>query len=945
MSQHPSSNCNTNRLEKGGLINRDKPLQFRFDKKMYTGFEGDTLASALLANNVQVIGRSFKYHRARGVWGHWFEEPNAIFNVRLGQNSLPNCMATTTTLANGMHARAVNAWPNAIHDVKGGLDWFHRWLSAGFYYKTFMWPKWHYFEPAIRRMAGLGAVEMSRIDDHIADQLHTQCDLLIIGAGAAGLAAARTASEAGRNVILVDDHAVAGGGVFRRGQTIEGATPEQWVAEQLQSIKNAGGQVLANTTAIGVYDHSLVALSQNRGFAAAPRLWRVRANKTILATGAIEQPLTFVNNDLPGIVSVDAACEYLGRYGVLVGKRVTLASNNNFAERSAVFLRSAGARVNQIDLSKGPISAMGRKSIRSVSQGDTKTDTDVLLVSGGWAPLLHLWCHAGGKLRWSDEHGAFLPGDTQERMAVIGAANGTFNLEQALIEARDVINVNLAPGQSASQTNGYKISRQPLHASVKGRQWIDFQHDVTASDISLAARENYVSVEHLKRYTTLGMAVDQGKTSNIAGLSAMAANQGKSIEQVGTTTFRPPFVPVLMELYHGSRHGQLCQPLKRLALEMQHRESGAALGEYGGWLRPAWYGERHATDEITSEVVAARNTVALMDASPLGKIEVMGPDAASFMDFMFYNTMSTLQSGQIRYGLMLTESGVIYDDAVVVRMSEHQFLISCSSSHVDGVTMALESWRQDGNDANRIFIHDTTFNWSTLTVSGPLARTVLNTLNLSVDTSTTAFPHMRYAQTGWNGYELRIARVSFTGEVSFEISIQSGGVSTIWQHLYEAVKVVGGKPVGLEASTILRAEKGYIIVGKDTDGETMPHDIGFSVPREKKKVAFVGDRGLHSVAANDNNRLKLVGLKTMNNADPIPTGAHIISNSTPAQSIGFVTSSYFSPTLGVPIALALLRNKNTQLDKRVALQHLGNKFEATVAPCCAFDPTGERLNA
>lgn len=933
------------RLANGGLIDRDKPLQFHFDGRAYSGYEGDTLASALLANNVQVVGRSFKYHRARGIWGHWFEEPNAIFNVQLDQNSMPNCMATTTLLCGGMHARAVNAWPNALHDIKGGLDWFHRWLSAGFYYKTFMWPNWHWFEPAIRRMAGLGKVEMSSIGGHIADQVHTQCDMLVVGGGASGLAAARTASESGLQVILVDDHAIAGGCLYRRGESIEGLAPVHWVTEQLDAIKSAGGQVLNNTTAIGVYDHALVALAENRGFAVAPRLWRVRPKQTVLATGAIEQPLTFVNNDLPGIFSVDAATEYLGRHGVLVGNRIAVASNNNLASSHANILTSVGANVRRIDLSQGPISAAGRQSIRTVKQGKNKFDVDALLVSGGWAPVLHLWCHAGGKLQWSDEHAAFLPGNELTNMRVVGAANGTFELHHAILEARAILGNKPVLNPKSSVIHGYKISRQTPQLNQKGRQWIDFQHDVTLSDISLAAQENYVSVEHLKRYTTLGMAVDQGKTSNIAGLSTMAAIKNRPIKDVGTTTFRPPFIPVPIELYHGSRYGQLCQPLKRLTLEMHHRNAGAALGEYGGWLRPGWYGEGPVKEIVASEVVAARTTVALMDASPLGKIEIVGPDAPGFMDFMFYNTMSSLKAGHIRYGFLLTESGVIYDDAVVVRMDEHRFLVSCSSSHVDGVTMSLESWRQDGNDANRVFVHNTTFNWSTLTVSGPLARDVIDTLNLPINTTATKFAHMCFRETRWQGHELRVARVSFTGELSFELSTSSSAITELWECLDKVIKAIGGKPIGLEASSILRAEKGYIIVGKDTDGETMPHDLGFDVPRRKKKVAYIGDRGLKTAASMDINRMKLVGLQTIDATEVLPTGAHIVSDSGRGISMGFVTSSYFSPTLGAPIALALLRNADSLINSTVSLQHLGRTLQAVVTPSCAYDPAGERLNA
>lgn len=929
------------RIASGGLVDRSKPLNFTFDGKSCSGFDGDTVASALLAGGIRTVGRSFKYHRARGVWGGWFDDPNAIFNIAHGGNEVPNCHATTTALEDGMQARTVNAWPSARIDIKGVLDLFHHWLPAGFYYKMFMWPDWHLFEPTIRKMAGLGRLDMASIDNHVADQVNLECSLLVVGGGAAGLAAARAANEAGEDVILVDDHPVPGGGLYRRGGTIEGKTPSRWVGEQVAAIRSAGGRVVASTTAFGVYDHGLVALVEDRGFAVAPRLSRVRAGRTILAAGATDRPATFASNDLPGIMSVEAVAEYLGRYGVLVGKKIVVASNNSFAERSAASLEAAGANVTRIDLSEGPIEAIGRKELHSVRQGDRNIVADVMAVSSGWTPLVHLWRHAGGKLRWSEAHSAFLPGDPPQNMTAIGAANGTFDPEQALEEARAV-----ALGKKWKQRKeSYSIVPHWPEPGSKGRQWIDFQHDVTLKDVELAARENFVSVEHLKRYTTLGMAADQGKTSNMAGLAAMAAIRGKQIPEVGTTAFRPPFVPVPLELYRGQHRGQLFRPLKRLSLESRHRAASAAMGEYGGWLRPGWYGPKPVDQAIAGEAMAARNAVSVLDASPLGKIEVMGPDAEAFVNFMYYNTMKTLKPGFIRYGFMLTEGGVVFDDGVVARMGPDRFVISCSSSHVEGVYLNLEGWRQDGNDPDRIFVHDTTFHWSTVTLSGPRARDVMKTLELDIDLSPEAFPHMTFRETNWKGRPLRVARVSFTGDVSFEMSIGSKHVGKLWDAVMAVAQPMGGSPIGIEALSLLRAEKGYIMVGKDTDGETMPHDLGFGVPRIKKTAAFVGDRSLHTDEGNDPKRKALVGLQVEAGQSPLPTGAHIISPGAQPLSLGFVTSSYDSPVLGRPIALALLEKGNERMGETVSLVHLGDTLEATVVSTCAFDPDGGRLHA
>ncbi|MEL6647221.1 MAG: 2Fe-2S iron-sulfur cluster-binding protein [Pseudomonadota bacterium] len=738
-----------------------RPLNFTFDGKRYTGIEGDTLASALLANGVRIMGRSFKYHRPRGPWGAWVDDPNAIMTVRKGGIELPNCQATTTYLEEGMEARAVNAWPSAAFDIKGGLDLFHRWLGAGFYYKTFMWPDWHLFEPAIRKMAGLGHVSDAVLEGYSADQIHDRCDVLVIGGGPAGLVAARLASEAGHDVCLIEDHKTIGGGA-RLSEEIEGAMPDLWLMDQAQALETAGARVLTHATAFGIYDHQMVAIVEHGRFGAAPRLRRMRAGRIILATGALDRPITFANNDLPGIMSLTAGCTYLAQHRVLVGRAIALVSNNSFADPAAAMLSAAGAEVTRIDPNAGPMTAKGGTRMLGLKQNGRTYPVETILTSGGQTPLVHLWRHAGGKLTWCAARQAFLPDSNPMNIVAVGAANGAFDMDTALAEAR-------AAGKGETRHRDEPHDHiTPLWPSpgAKGRQWIDFQHDVTLKDIELAARENYVSVEHLKRYTTLGMASDQGKTSNMAGLAAMATIQDRPIPEVGTTTFRPPFVPVPIEIYHGHHKGQHWHPVKRLALEQAHRAESAALAEYGGWLRPAWYGNDGMAHHVPLEVRTARGAAGLFDASPLGKLEVMGPDAEAFVDFVYYNTIKTLAPGRIRYGFMLSETGVVLDDGVVARMGPERFIISCSSSHVESVRTHLEAWRQDGNDPNRIFIHDTTQHWATLTITGPKARTCLQSLALPTDLSPKAFPHMRVLETQWQNTTLRIARVSFSGDLS-----------------------------------------------------------------------------------------------------------------------------------------------------------------------------------
>ncbi len=924
----------------GAALDHGTRLSFTFDGKRYWGTKGDTLASALLANGVRVMGRSFKYHRPRGVWGAWVDEPNAILSVTLNGRELPNCLATTTYLEHGMEARAVNAWPSANRDIKGVLDWGNRFLGAGFYYKTFIWPDWHLFEPSIRKMAGLGAVTLDHLDDYVSDQTHDHCDTLVVGGGPAGLAAARTAAESGQNVMLVDDQQLIGGSAYQLDK-IDSQPPTTWVQTQKTAILTAGGRILTQTTAYGVYDHNLVAMVEQGPFGTAPRLWRMRTDRTILATGAIDRPVTFTNNDKPGVISLFAAAEYLARYGILPGKTAVALANSTLADPALKTLEDHGTKITRVDPTTPNLKSRGWKATTGLATNDRHYPGDTVLASAGLTPLIHLWRHAGGKLTWDEPRQAFLPDGKLDRMQAVGAANGTFDIDAALTEARAV-------GQGARPERAdTRHTVTPLWPTpgTKGRQWIDFQHDVTLKDIEVAARENYTSVEHLKRYTTLGMASDQGKTSNMAGLAAMATLKGATIPEVGTTTFRPPFVPIPLATYHGQASAQLYHPIKRLKLEQQHRDAGAGLCEYGGWLRPGWYGPGPAYPNIQREALMARETAGILDGSPLGKIEVMGPDAEAFVNFMFYNTMKTLKVGHIRYGFLLTEGGIVYDDGVVSRLAMDHFLISCSSSHVDGVRGLLETWRQDGNDPDRIFIHDLTLQWATVTVTGPQARDILETLDLGCDLSPKALPFMRFTTTRWQDRPMRIARVSFSGDLSFEMSVPTGHAPALWDATTAAAEPFNAAPIGIEAMSILRAEKGYIMVGKDTDGETMPHDLGFGAPRLKKTAAFVGDRSLHTENGNDPSRKQLVGLAIPNGQARLATGAHIVTDDKTPRSLGYVTSSYTSPGLGHGIALGLVEGGHARMGDEVAIWHDETLRRATIVAPCVFDPEGERLHA
>ncbi|MBZ9743144.1 MULTISPECIES: sarcosine oxidase subunit alpha family protein [unclassified Mesorhizobium] len=953
------------RLSTGGsAIDRSCPLRFSFDGTSVDGFAGDTIASALLAGDVAVVGRSFKYHRPRGIWGAGVEEPNALVDIG---GASPNTRATTEPAREGLVAKSVNATPNALSDRNAFLDRFSRFIPAAFYYKTFMWPDWHMFEPRIRAMAGLGKVDTDWTSQGTSDQINHHCDVLVVGAGPAGLAAARLADGAGLSVTLVDDQRKPGGSLGHRASEIDGRPAAVWIEETLAALVGGGHLILPSTTAFGIYDHNLVGLNQRHFDGRPDRLWRVRPRRIVLATGAIERPLPFANNDLPDILSADAALSYLRRHAVLAGRRIVVATNNDSAYEVAEAVADAGAEVTLVDIRRDDTpdakvrtikgralaSAAGKLRVEGVTLDDgTRLDADCVLVSGGWTPTIHLFGQARGKLAWSEARAAFLPGDPVDGIAVAGAAAGAVSLSDVFASSEKAV---AAPGQqvvAAPRSTGPEaaagiVAAWPLPGS-KGRVWIDYQNDVTVKDVELAARENFVSVEHLKRYTTLGMATDQGKTSNLPGLALMAGITGRTVPEVGTTTYRPPFTPVPLASFAGARVGELMAPVRRLPLEKVHRASGAVFQEYGGWLRPAHYGGRGADADraIQDEALRARQSVALFDGSTLGKIEVIGTKAAEFVDFLYYNTMSTLKPGRCRYGFMLSENGVVFDDGVLVRLDEHRFVVSCSSSHVAAVHARLEEWRQDRFGRNAVYIHNATSEMATLTVSGPNARKLLETVGFGLSLDDASLPHMAIGRGVYAGDEVRIARVSFTGDRSYEISIRADRAEPLWAHLRQAGLKFDAVLIGLEALMILRAEKGFIVIGKDTDGTTLPHDLGSEGPRAKRQTEYVGRRSLFTEEASRGDRLQLVGLTVPRGEAPLPTGAHGIKRRDGRlYSQGFVTSSYQSPTLGQPIALGLIERGAARHGETIEIQHLGKHRSATIAAPCAYDPAGDRLNA
>ncbi|MBK0399555.1 (2Fe-2S)-binding protein [Limibaculum sp. M0105] len=936
-----------------GRVNRERPAGFHFDGIALTGFEGDTLASALLASGTRVLGRSFKYHRPRGLWGMGGEEPNAILDVTRDGVTMPNVRATTELLEDGMALSSVNAAPDAAHDRYRLLDRLQRFLPAGFYYKTFMRPGWMTWEPMIRRMAGLGRIDPANCPPADCPRINAQCDLLIIGAGPAGLAAARAAARKGRAVWLVDEAPEPGGSLRWRGGFIDGADWREFVDAVQAEVLAAGGRVLARTTLWGAFDHGLFAAWERR--TGLPDVhWRIRAGEVILAAGAIERPLWFANNDLPGVMSAEAALHHLVLYGAVAGRRIVLATGGDASYPVAAALAEAGAEVTLTDIRpEGPdapegvrvvraarlTAARGGREVRCAVIDGEAWEADTVLTSGGYTPSVHLYCQAGGKLDWDDVRDALVPRRGTAPIMVAGAASGSFGLSAALAEGHAAAGGE-GPAPRPEGDAPWGVTPMRPDPALPGRQWIDLQNDVTLKDVGLAAREGFTSVEHLKRYTTLGMATDQGRTSNFAGLAAMAALTARSIPETGTTTYRPPFTPVPLAVIAGRRRGALFNPLKRLPLEPEHRAAGARFREYGGWLRPAVYGTGDESTLAVDEARTARQSVGIFDASPLGKIEVIGPGAPELLDFANYVRMSTLRPGRARYGFMLAESGVVYDDGVVLRLAEDRFIVSASSSHVAGVLLRLEDARQDRFDPSRVVLHDVTAHWVTLTVTGPRARDLLDEAEIAVP----EMPHMGVAETTEAGHPMRIARVSFTGDLSYEVSVPARHSDDLRNRLDRARGAVGGRWIGLEAVMILRAEKGYILVGKDTDGLTMPHDLGWGAQRERRRDEYLGKRSLFTPEGCREGRRQLVGIAVSDGDAPLAAGAHLVPLDGPRRSLGFVTSSYRSPGLDRPIALALLEDGRARIGDRIGCFHMGEVRAAVVAPACAFDPEGHRLD-
>lgn len=966
----------TYRLPAGGLIDRDRPLRFTFDGRSLDGFAGDTLASALLAHGLHMVGRSFKYHRPRGVLGAGSDDPAGL--VQIGRDpatTLPNMRATEVELYDGLAAEPQNCWPSLGLDIGVVNDWLSAFLPAGFYYKTFMETagRWMAVEPLIRRAAGLG-VSPTEADPDRYEHINRHCDVLVVGGGLAGLVAAKTAAAGGARVILAEETAHLGGRLWGHAQgsvTLDGTcgrTCANAVAAELAAMPEV--TVLTRACAFGYYAQNWVGIVEAVQDHLAPRdrdpklprqrLWRIRARRVILATGAIERPLVFHGNDRPGILLAGAVRRYLHHYAVAPGTRAVVAANNSDAWQTAFDLHAAGVEIAAIvDTRAQPEAALiadaerlglpvtfpativatgGRSRVRSATiarldgsggftGADRRVGCDLIAVSGGWSPNVALFSHARGKLGFDPGLQAFRPAQSWQAERSIGAANGTFDLGESLAEA-------VAAGAEAAQATGFPSpvptlpavaqagpavpygieaawslpSRRPPHRT---RAFVDLQNDVTAKDLTLATREGYVSVEHAKRYTTLGMGTDQGKTSGINGFGVLATALDKPIEKVGVTTYRPPFKPVTFGAVAGQHTGALFHPRRTTPMHDAHVDAGAVFEVVGDWLRARAYPQAGESFNaaVQRESRAARTTVGVLDASTLGKIDIRGPDARTFLNRVYTNAWLKLAPGRCRYGLMLNEDGMVFDDGVTACLADDHFHMTTTTGGAAQVLGWLEEYLQTEWPDLQVYLTSGTEQWAVASVCGPGSVALMAELLDDLDPDPAGFPFMTHRMGHIDGVPVRVFRVSFTGELSYEINIQARYGLWLWRLLLERGARHGITPYGTEAMHLLRAEKGFIIVGQETDGTVTPIDLGMGWA-VKKGADFIGKRSLFRSDTVRSDRRQLVGLLPLDPRQVLAEGAQVIEGpaETPPRTpmLGHVTSSYFSPTLTRSIALALI---------------------------------------
>ena len=993
------------RLKDEGLIDRSKKISFKFNGKKYFGYEGDTLASALIANGVHLVGRSFKYHRPRGFYGAGVDDPYALVQLIRNNETIPNIKATEQELFEGLEAKSVNCWPNVNFDIGGINNFLRIFLPAGFYYKTFMWPKsfWYrIYEPFIRKAAGFGVVTHEH-DKERYEHKYEYCDLLVTGSGPSGLASAYSAAKNGAKVILAEDKPRFGGSLLTSEVTIGNQTGKEWADKIVTELKEMPNVVVKNRAQVfGYYDHNMLVMSERisehmpktEKFMPKQKLWYIRAKEVVISSGSIERPIVFGNNDTPGILLSSAAKEYMKVYGVLVGKKPLIFTNNDSAYETAIEFKKNGINPIVLDSRKElnsdliieaknlgidikfehvVVNANGYRKVKSADIAKISEDKtnlgkieniacDCICVSGFWTPTIHLASQSGGKTKFNEDIDAFIPSQSKQNETTVGSANGIFNLNDTLknsFEAGYELSKKITSKENKlsvpavvekKNSKHDKFWCVPLPKGKKYKRFLDFQNDVAVSDIELALREGYRSIEHVKRYTTLGMATDQGKTSNLNGLQLVSNIENKVVPEVGHTTFRPPYTPVSIGAIVGREVGKHSKPTRKSPMHSWHEKNNAVFVDAGLWLRPRYYKKGNETlfDASKREAENVRKNVGVCDVTTLGKIDVKGPDAAEFLNRVYTNAWLKLPVGKARYGVMLREDGIVMDDGTTTRVSENHYHMTTTTAQAANVLSHLEYYLQIVWPELNVNVVSTTEQWAGAAIAGPKSRDLLQKLFPETDCSNEGLPFMGFIETKLFGVYARIFRISFSGELAYEVNVESDNGNFMWEKIIELGEEFKIQPYGTEALSTLRIEMGHV-AGSELDGRTTPFDSSLEGLLSKKKD-FIGKRSLLKEAFISPDREKLVGVVPLDKKTSIPEGSYIVRDANaklPNPKLGHVSASCWSVEYNNPFSLAIIKDgKNMIGQKLFALSPLKKKsIPVEIVSSHYVDPKGERVRS